>query len=320
LALGKRRFVMSTDQFEHGGLRLTRRRIILRGGTVLIGTTLAARLPATALGKVIEDQVSAATGQTLPRGVTTKDGGLKPVYLPETGSTDPVAYSLAENLFWTDILSEHGSFFAMLMPGPELAKERGQAEEFQRRFAAQFEKVRTATIDRSNLAAFNRATTEIVKPFVDFKNEMFKAQKDGRLKSLVWPTFFDHTAREAERFSKRLDQLSRGTVEIDKGDAVDFWTQIMGEHADFIVHLLDPEEVALIQKAMKTSDAFHKMNDQPPSKEEVIEKAVDDVIDFKTAAVKGIQTGQIKSIIHPTLADHVRREAVKCSDELKRTD
>jgi hypothetical protein len=44
------------------------------------------------------------------------------------------------------------------------------------------------------------------------------------------------------------------------------------------------------------------------------------VIDFKTAAVKGIQAGKIKSIIHPTLADHVRREAVKCSDELKRTD
>ena len=311
---------MRHEDYEHSGFGLTRRKILLGGGTVLIGTTLAGRLPRTALGKVIEDQVAATGSQALPRGVITKDGGLKPVYLPESGSTDPVAYSLAENLFWTDILAEHGKFFAMLMPGPELARERGQAEDFQRRFASQFEKVRTATIDKVNLAAFNRATTEIVKPFVDFKNEMFKAQKAGRLKSLVWPSFFDHTAREAERFSKRLDQLSRGTIEIDKSDAISFWTQIMGEHADFIVHLLDPEEAALIAKAMKTSSAFRQMHDKPPTKEEMVEKAVEDVIDFKTAAVKGIQAGQIKSIIHPTLADHVRREAVKCSDELKRTD
>ena len=311
---------MKMDSFDDRGLNLTRRRILLRGGTVLIGTTLAARFPETALGKEIENQVTATNEQTLPKGVVTKDGGLKPVYLPEAGSTDPVAYSLAENLFWTDILAEHANFFAMLMPGPELAKERGKSEEFQRRFTSQFQKVRTASIDRNNLAAFNRATTEIVKPFVDFKNDMFKAQKAGRLKSLVWPSFFDHTAREAERFSKRLDQLSRGTIEVDKSDAVSFWTEIMAEHADFIVHLLDPEEVALIEKAMKTSTAFHQMHDTPPTREEAIEKAVDDVIDFKTAAVKGIQTGQIKSIIHPTLADHVRREAVKCSDELKRTD
>jgi hypothetical protein len=42
------------------------------------------------------------------------------------------------------------------------------------------------------------------------------------------------------------------------------------------------------------------------------------IIDFKTAAEKGIQTGKIRSIIHPTLADHVRREALKAADELKR--
>ncbi|MGI8918156.1 MAG: DUF2935 domain-containing protein [Pyrinomonadaceae bacterium] len=45
---------------------------------------------------------------------------------------------------------------------------------------------------------------------------------------------------------------------------------------------------------------------------------MNDIIDFKTAAEKGIQTGKIKSIIHPALADHVRREAIKFADELKR--
>ena len=42
------------------------------------------------------------------------------------------------------------------------------------------------------------------------------------------------------------------------------------------------------------------------------------MVAFKTTATKGIEEGKIKSIIHPTLADHARREAVKFVDELKR--
>ena len=38
----------------------------------------------------------------------------------------------------------------------------------------------------------------------------------------------------------------------------------------------------------------------------------------KLAAEKGINAGQIKSIIHPALADHVVREAVRFKDELER--
>jgi hypothetical protein len=33
---------------------------------------------------------------------------------------------------------------------------------------------------------------------------------------------------------------------------------------------------------------------------------------------RGIVTCKIKSILHPTLADHVRREAVQADDDLKR--
>jgi hypothetical protein len=47
-------------------------------------------------------------------------------------------------------------------------------------------------------------------------------------------------------------------------------------------------------------------------------KAAAEVLDFKTVGEKGIKSGKIKSIIHPSLASHVRREAVKFVDELKR--
>ena len=299
-------------QDTQSGQGITRRKILTAGGATLVGATLLGPLLETVLGQ-------AMNGQDMQRrGITSKEGGMKPTFLPEAGSTDPVAHSVAENLFWNEQLMEHAKFFVMLMPGPELAGPRGQAEQFQQTFAGQLEKARAASLDRDNYAAFNRSTVELVKPYADFKHKMRDEQAAGRLQSLVWPSFFEHTAREAEHFSKRLDQFSRGNTSINMKEAAEFWTIIMGEHADFIAHLLDPEESALIQKAMQTSNAFRQMHKNVPSSKGPVEKAVDDIIDFKTAAEKGIQTGKIKSIIHPTLADHVRREALKAADELKR--
>jgi hypothetical protein len=291
---------------------ITRRKILTAGGTALVGATLLGPLLDTALGQAMGGQ------DMRHKGITSKEGGMKPTFLPEAGSTDPVSHSVAENLFWNEQMMEHAKFFVMLMPGQELAEPRGRAEQFQQTFAGQLEKARAASLDRSNYVAFNRSTIELIKPYADFKRQMRDEQAGGRLQSLVWPAFFEHTAREAERFAKRLDQFSRGDTLIDMKEAAEFWTIIMGEHADFIAHLLDPEEGAIIQKAMQTSKAFRQMHKNAPSSKGPLEKAVGDIIDFKTAAEKGIQTGNIKSIIHPTLADHVRREALKAADELKR--
>lgn len=299
---------------DSSGQLITRRNILVAGGTTLVGTTLLGSFFQTVFGQSVSDQ-------DLKRlGIMSKNGGTKPTYLPESGSTDPVAHSIAENLFWNEQMMEHAMFFVMLMPGPELASQRGRAEQFQQNFAGQLGKTRTAKLDRSNYAAFNRSTIELVKPLVDFKHRMREEQAAGKLKSLVWPLFFEHTAREGERFAKRLDQFSRGDTSIDLKEATEFWTAVMGEHAGFIAHLLDPEERALVHKAMQTSDAFRQMHGHKPSSKDTLEKAANDIIDFKTAAEKGIQTGKIKSIIHPALADHVRREAIKFADELKRAD
>lgn len=299
-------------QVAPAGQGVSRRKILAAGGATLVGATLLGPLLETALGQAMNSQ------EMSRRGITSKEGGTKPTFLAEAGSSDPVAHSIAENLFWNEQMMEHAKFFVMLMPGPELAGPRGQAERFQQTFAGQLEKARAASLDRGNYAAFNRSTVELVKPYSDFKQKMRDEQASGRLQSLVWPSFFEHTGREADRFARRLEQFSRGDTSTDMKEAAEFWTIIMGEHADFIAHLLDPEENALIQKAMQTSDAFRRMHKNVPSSKGPVEQAVDDIIDFKTAAEKGIQTGKIKSIIHPALADHVRREALKAADELKR--
>ena len=244
----------------------------------------------------------------------------KPVSLPAAGSTDPVEHSVSETLFWTDQLMEHATFFVMLMPGRELIDVRGKAKEFQASFAARYEATRTAKLDSTNYKAFNHDTVEMVKPFLNFKAHLGAEQTSGRLRSLVWPSFFEHTLREATRFSQRLQQFSTGNVAIERSESSSFWTGIMGEHAGFVAHLLDPEERDLIIKAMETSNNFQHLHDQRPADKEIVMQAVDDIIDFKVAAEKGIELGQIKSIIHPTLADHIRREALKAADELRRAE
>ncbi len=307
---------MKKQYNEKQEVQIKRRELLVAGGATLVGATLFGSL--LDVGALAQDVKSMGDKELKSRGIISKNGGTKPTILPQADSHDPVAFSIADNAFWNEQMMEHAMFFVMLMPGPELAAERSQAEQFQRTFADQLQRSKTANLDRGNYAAFNRSTIEAVKPYLEWKRKMGEAQSSGKLRSLVWSTFFDHTALEAERFARRLEQFSRGDTSIQLGEAADFWTQIMGEHAAFIAHLLDPEENALIAKAMHTSNAFGKMHEQKSSNKPALEKAVDDIIDFKTAAEKGIQTGKIKSIIHPALADHVRREAIKAADELKR--
>lgn len=289
------------------GLRFTRREVLTAGGAALISLPLRGSVLANVLGQDV----------TFP-GVTTVSGAKKPVFVPAMGSTDPVAHSLAESLFWLDQEFEHTKFFIMHMPSPDLDTQRAQVMQFQNDFNARLSAVRAGGADRSNLAGFNRPTIELVRRFLDVKRQMEKEQEAGRLKSLAWPTFFEHVALEGERFANRLEKFSQGRVEMDRSEVVNFWSRIMADHADFIAHLLDPEERALVQKAMQTAGAWRGVKSGGGSKDKV-KGSLDEFIAFKKTAQAGVEAGQIKSIIHPLLADHVLREALKFSDELKRT-
>lgn len=93
----------------------------------------------------------------------------------------------------------------------------------------------------------------------------------------------------------------------------------MGEHSGFIAHLLDPDEKLLIDQASKLEKSFRGREFRKVRGDAVM-KAAQEVLDFKTVGEKGIYAGKIKSIISPRLASHVRREAVRFVDELKRTE
>ena len=299
---------------------LTRRRLVQIAGVTLVGTALLGTTGCASLAPSLFPRVE--TGPARPQTIAgvpigSLNGGTKPIYVTRPGSLDPVEHSVADTLFWGEQMMEHAMFFAMLMPGAALAQQRGRAEQFQRQFTDHLALLRRSRLDRGNYAAFNSSTLALTTALIQYKREMQEAQDGGRMHSLVWPLFFDHTAGEAERFASRLGQLNQGNASYSRAEVIPFWSDKMAEHSQFIAHLLDPEERLLIEASEETSDLFRGL-ERNPSRGGA-EAAVQAIIDFKTAAGQGIQSGAIDSIINPALADHVRREAIRFQDELRRS-
>ena len=273
-------------------------------------------------------------------GETAEGPTEKLVFLPSRDEQSPALHAFADARFWVDIMMEHALFFTMLMPEETAPEERRQAQQFQERFADLLARIESGgPPQQGELGTFTSLVTEEVKPFIDYKARLGQAQTEGSLRSLVWPLFFDHTRHEAERLTRRMEMYAGGASEFERSEVVPFWTNIMDEHARFVAHLLDPDEVELIDTCYKTSDVFRELGSgglggatsafftQPgtvasslasnPETDAVL-SAAETILDFKTKAARDIEAARIKSIIDPRLADHVRREAIKFIDELKR--
>src|SRR5688572_3879578 len=164
----------------------------------------------------------------------------KPVVVPAADNNDPVAHAWADARFWTEIMAEHATFFALLMPPETCAPERKQALEFAESFSKLHRDMTAAGPPEGDLKSFSARVSEQLKPYIDYKARLGEAQTTGKLRSLVWPLFFDHTRHEAERFMRRMNLLAAGESEFDKEEVAEFWTNIMEEHARFVAHLLDP--------------------------------------------------------------------------------
>ena len=304
---------------------VTRRRLIEVAGVTLVSTSLlgltgcastAGKLALAALPHADVGPITPATVAGTPVGWL--DRGTKPIFVAPPGSLDPVAHSVADTLFWGEQLMEHAMFIAMLMPGAELARQRSEAEGLQRQFSDHLAKLRGSRVDRGNYVARNNATITLANRLIEYKLRMERAQNSGQIHSLVWPMFFAHVRHEAERFVRRLNQLNAGNAAFDRREVVPFWADKMEEHSLFVAHLLDPSEKVLQEAAETSAGLFGAMEAAPPTSKDPVLAAAETIINFKVAAQKGIQSGQIKSIILPPLADHVRREAVRFRDEVMR--
>jgi hypothetical protein len=279
------------------------------------------------------DVFTRSPGATGPESPTEKV-----MVLPKMGDNDPSNHAWADARFTADILAEHALFFALLMPEELAAKERAEALRFMQTFTVLYERIDAGPPPaQSEIKRFAADVNEEIKPFIEYKARLGEAQTSGKLRSLVWPLFFDHTRNEAERWERRLNGLAGGESEFDRTEVVKFWTNIMDEHARFVAHLLDPDEFELVEKSFSTANVFRDLGGpggavaalagEPGTVLDSLAKnpeldavmsAAQTILDFKTQAVRDIEAGRIKSIIEPRLADHVRREALKFLNELKR--
>jgi len=266
----------------------------------------------------------------------------KPVIVPKQDDNDPKHHVWADARFATDIMAEHGLFFALLIPEELAAKEKRAALDFYETFSDLNKKIDgMSSFDDVEMTSFVSDVIDPMRRFIEYKHEQHEAQLSGSLRSLVWPLFFEHTFHEAERWVRRLEKIAGGSSGFERGEVVPFWTNIMDEHARFVAHLLDPDEFELIDTAMKTSRVFGELNKgglggvasaivkEPGTvvkslaknpEVDAVMSAAETVLDFKTKAARNIETARIKSIIDQRLADHVRREALKFVDELKRAE
>ena len=319
--------IVDTEDTERiGDATITRRQLVQIGGATLVATTLMSTAgctsvmgsaPLPAFPSINVGPISPQTIGGVPIG--SLNGGTKPIFVAPPGSMDPVAHSVADTLFWGEQLMEHATFIAMLMPGTELAEPRREAEQFQKGFADHLARLRSSRLDSSNYAAFNRSTLGLTNSVIEYKHRMEAAQTAGQIRSLVWPMFFAHVRHEAERFARRLAQLNGGNAAFDRREVVPFWADKMEEHSLFVAHLLDPSERTLINAAQTSAGLFGRLETAPVTSKAPAEAAAQQIINFKVAAEKGIQASEIKSIINPALADHVRREAIRFKDELDRS-
>jgi hypothetical protein len=263
----------------------------------------------------------------------------KPVLMAALDNREARDLVWADARFAIDIMSEHALFFALLMPEEVAPEERKQAIAFQKQYTDLRNRIaHEGPPSGQDLRQYVTNLRDEVEPLIAYKEENHRAQVTGELRTLVWPLFFDHTRREAVRWLERMESISNGNVDLDRKEVVSFWGEIMDEHARFVAHLLDPDEYDLIDKALGASKAFQGLEHPGTGAVRALAKApgtvvkslannpetdavlsaAETVLDFKTEACRGIEAGKIKSIIDPRLADHVRREAIKFVDELRR--
>ena len=175
------------------------------------------------------------------------------------------------------------------------------------------------------VANLNQRAIALTQELIEFKTEILNQILSCTLFTFNFPLLIDHIRREAIFFVEQLQRLQRReqvnlTQEIIAEKA--FWDIIMKEHAQFIAHLLDPTEVALIDTAEEFADLFTLLQDKVERVEESIiarlflgsliwkeTRATREIRDFKATATEGLLACQIKSIIIPLLGDHVLREA-----------
>lgn len=212
------------------------------------------------------------------------------------GSAPPVDYS-DEIEFWSRQLSEHALFVHLGLLDQPLrvrALELHQAWE-------EYRKIRKNLPPRE---VGGRALALAIDTRA-FLNHVYDRLAKGQWIGWLWPLFIDHLRREGDYF---IDIMQHKTPDTEA--TCKTWLVFMAEHAAFAAHLLDPTEATKIRQATAFIGEFERLHGGCNAMNEQLltmtKKAGTDLDQY--FGQLGVGSPNLKSIIHPVLAEHVVRE------------
>lgn len=141
-----------------------------------------------------------------------------------------------------------------------------------------------------------------------FKKFKMDVINNINLKFCGWliPDFVDHLKDELEYFVKLI------TTDVEPIDIIKFWTEINKDHCQTIYQLLDSKEKILFDTYLNFSKEFDIIYDGISIEDIQISRlsliCTRDLDKFLLKTKNGIYDRSIKSVIHPVLIDHIKRE------------
>ncbi|NLB88586.1 MAG: DUF2935 domain-containing protein [Syntrophomonadaceae bacterium] len=172
-----------------------------------------------------------------------------------------VKESFRQNEFWLRIMQEHALFIRLGLPCDETHLIH-EAIRFENLFRNLREDLRRLPPRDKFVRKFNDAVIEALGEFIEYKSKVLKGLITCRLGGSNFPLLIDHIRREAIRFRVILVRLQKGIKLPSAEEALQeeiFWLRIMGEHAHFIAHLLDPSERPLVKRAFEFAKEFETL-------------------------------------------------------------
>jgi hypothetical protein len=161
----------------------------------------------------------------------------------------------------------------------------------------------------------NRRSYNLLELVIAFQKRIIAESAECKIFISLYPELLEHVTREAELYLDILRSLQqRRLPEKPLCAELNFWNNIMAEHAEFIDGFLDPTEKMLKEAAENFADRFDKLVKycMRATERQIIRasmEAAQEIREFKRAATEGLLNCSIKSIIPPLLGDHVLREA-----------
>lgn len=174
-------------------------------------------------------------------------------------ATDSEAAALFEHRFWLQVLGDHARFILNSLAPPETA-HIAKAKRFVQVFDKLLADARQTT-GGEGLAALNREAHAETEALRSFKLELLARSLEGRLRSSLPPTFFNHMVNELEEYVRILDALLAGRpVPVYHPLHHDLlWLQDAHGHAGAIAMGLDRVEADLLRRSVDFEKHFQAL-------------------------------------------------------------